>query len=255
MNEEVTVAKRPFYRHDPLTTIVATLGVFLVSQVVAGLLIWLYPATQDWTDIEATRWLTESVAGQFTYVLLAEVIAITLIFHLLKRAHIMRARIGWVRPAFRDVGWSLIAYGIYFMVYLAVIIIAQKLIPSLNVDQEQKIGFDTAYSNLHLLMTFVSLVVLPPLAEEIIFRGYLYSSLRSKFNFKKATILTSILFGIAHLQFGAGAPLLWVAAIDTFILSYFLCYLRERTGSLWAPILLHAIKNCIAYVILFGSRL
>lgn len=255
MTDEPVIAKRPFYRHDPVTTIVATLGVFLISQVLAGLIVWLYPATQDWTDTQATRWLTESVTGQFAYILLAEVFAIGLIFQLLKRARIMRARIGWVKPAWRDIGWALIGYGIYFLVYLVVIILAQKVLPSLDVDQEQQVGFETARTTIQLFMTFFSLVVLPPIAEEIVFRGYLFTSLRAKYNFRSSTTITSILFGIAHLQFGAGAPLLWVAAIDTFILSCFLCYLRERTGSLWAPILLHALKNAVAFTILFGNRL
>jgi membrane protease YdiL (CAAX protease family) len=62
------------------------------------------------------------------------------------------------------------------------------------------------------------------------------------------------LFGVAHLQFGSGAPLLWVAALDTFTLSIVLCYLREKTGSVWAGVFLHAIKNAIAFVALFHSK-
>ncbi|MDQ3065021.1 MAG: CPBP family intramembrane metalloprotease [bacterium] len=255
MNDDQQVVRRPFYRHDPLTTIIATIGIFLISQVVAGLLIWLYPSMMEWTEAEATNWIEKSVAGQFAYVLIAEAIAIGLVLQLLKRANILKARIGWLKIKAQDIGWALLAYGIYFIVYLAVVILAKQLIPSLDVEQEQQVGFDNAYTNIQLLMTFVSLVILPPIAEEIIFRGYLFTSLRAKFSFKKATIVTSILFGIAHLQFGAGAPLLWIAALDTFILSCFLCYLRDKTGSLWPPIILHALKNGVAFTILFGSRL
>jgi membrane protease YdiL (CAAX protease family) len=59
------------------------------------------------------------------------------------------------------------------------------------------------------------------------------------------------LFAVAHLQFGSGAPLLWIAAIDTFVLSLFLIYLKDKTDSLWAPILLHMLKNFIAFMALF----
>jgi membrane protease YdiL (CAAX protease family) len=73
---------------------------------------------------------------------------------------------------------------------------------------------------------------LPPLGEEILVRGYLFSGLRMVWRFLPAVIVTSLLFGAAHLEFGGGGPLVWAAAIDTFILSVVLCFLRERSGAL-----------------------
>ena len=102
-----------------------------------------------------------------------------------------------------------------------------------------------------MLLTFVSLVVLPPLAEETVFRGFVYTGIRRRFPFLLSAVITSVLFAIPHLQFGEGAPLLWVAALDTFVLSLVLCYVRERTNSLWPGILIHALKNGIAFVALF----
>jgi len=128
---------------------------------------------------------------------------------------------------------------------------AKALFPSLNFEQEQEIGFSTAVSGLTLVPIFISLVVLPPVVEEILARGFLYTGLRTKLKPILATLITSVLFAVAHLQWGEGAPLLWVAAIDTFVLSMVLCYLRETTGRLAAPIMLHAIKNGIAFAALF----
>jgi membrane protease YdiL (CAAX protease family) len=249
-----TSIKKPFFKGDPTTTILATLGVFFISQIFAAILVGLYPAVQDWTDTEATAWLTNSIAGQFFYVLFAEIFAIAFVFQLLKIAKVTKAHIGLIKPRLKDFGYALITYGLYFVTYLAIILIARETVPSLNVDQEQQIGFESAYTGVQLFMTFMSLVILPPLAEEIMFRGFLFTSLRAKLRLRYAIILTSLLFGIAHLQFGADAPLLWVAGIDTFILSCFLCYLRERTGSLWPSIFLHAIKNSVAFMLLFGTR-
>lgn len=254
MASTVSMARKPFYRRDPLTTVALTAAVFLLSQIVAAIIIGLYPALQNWTDGEATLWLKESVTAQFAYILIAEVLAIGMILKLIERAQVTRSRIGLVMPKLKDLGYAFIAYGLYFLAYLAVILIAQAVLPSLNVDQEQQIGFETAYNNAELVMTFASLVILPPLAEEIIFRGFLFTSLRAKFRLRYTVIITSVLFGLAHLQFGSDAPLLWVAAIDTFVLSCFLCYLRERTNSLWPPIFLHAIKNAVAFMLLFGPR-
>jgi membrane protease YdiL (CAAX protease family) len=49
----------------------------------------------------------------------------------------------------------------------------------------------------------------------------------------------------------AGASLQWNVAADTFALSLVLCTLRQITGNIWAGVLLHMIKNGIAYYFLF----
>lgn len=255
MNAEIAPNHRPFFRRDPLSTILATLGIFFFSQFIAGIFIGLYIGFQDWTATEATNWLEESVIAQFAYILLAEVLAVWMVLGLLKRANILNRRIGLVKPIPSDAIYALVGYGLYFASYLVVIILAGMLLPGLDFEQEQQIGFGSANTSTELLLVFFSLVIMPPIAEEIVFRGFLFSSLRAKFRLRHAIIITSVLFGIAHLQFGAGAPLLWVAAIDTFVLSCFLCFLREKTGSLWSPILLHSIKNGVAFFILFGNRL
>ncbi|MDB5182302.1 MAG: hypothetical protein JWO47_86 [Candidatus Saccharibacteria bacterium] len=244
--------KRPFYKRDPLTSAFFIILVFFASQVGAGLIIAIYPALKNWTSSQGADWLSNSVIAQFIYILLAETFAVWLVLWLLKRAHIAKSKIGLIRPAFKDILYALCGYGAYFVCYFIIVAVASHF-TALNVDQSQKIGFDGA-SGKQLYYVFASLVILPPIAEEIMFRGYLFTSFRQKFRLRYAVILTSILFGIAHLQFGSGAPLLWVAALDTFTLSCVLCTLREKSGSLWPGIYLHALKNGVAFVALFHTR-
>ncbi len=66
-----------------------------------------------------------------------------------------------------------------------------------------------------------------------------------------AVVGTCILFAIGHLPAGGDAGPLYIAAIDTFVLSLVLIYLREKTGGLWSSMLLHAIKNGVAFTALF----
>ena len=82
-----------------------------------------------------------------------------------------------------------------------------------------------------------------PFAEEILFRGYLYGKLRRVLPVWVAIIIVGLVFGGLH-----GA---WNVAIDTFALNIILCYLRETTDGLWAPILLHMAKNGVAFYFLF----
>ena len=66
-----------------------------------------------------------------------------------------------------------------------------------------------------------------------------------------SSIIVSVLFGLAHTQFGSGEPLLWIAFVDTFVLSMILCYAVDRYKTLWPAIGVHAIKNGIAFINLF----
>lgn len=132
---------------------------------------------------------------------------------------------------------------VYFIISAILILIATKVLPGFDANQIQDVGFKQVGQNYEFILAFISLVVLVPLSEEILFRGYLYGKLRKLMPFWVAILITSVLFGALH-----GA---WNIAIDTFALSIVLCLLREFTGSIWPSVLLHMIKNSIAFYILF----
>lgn len=230
-----------------------SVGIFIYffSQFAASVIVAIYPGMRQWTAVQATEWLEHSVTAQFALVLLIQIISLLLLRAFLRRRQRSFQAIGLIKPRLRDAGYALLGFGVYFLSYLVVIASLQRLIPSLNLEQEQDILFSLTTSGAALVLVFVALVLLTPLTEEILTRGFLYSGLRTKFAIVPAAIITSLLFAAAHLQWGSAAPLLWVAAVDTFILSLVLVYLREKTGGLWASIGLHAIKNAIAFMVLF----
>jgi membrane protease YdiL (CAAX protease family) len=80
-----------------------------------------------------------------------------------------------------------------------------------------------------------------------LFRGYLLGKLRKYVPLWAAILVTSLLFGFVH-----GA---WNVGIDVFALSIVLCLLRVWTKTLWAPILLHMLKNAVAFYLLFINPL
>lgn len=81
-------------------------------------------------------------------------------------------------------------------------------------------------------------VVAAPLAEEVVFRGYLYPVLKRMGGIWLASIAISLFFAAVHLE---GSYLL-----ARFLLSLILILAYELTGSLWAPIGIHFLNN--AYV-------
>ncbi len=215
------------------------------------LLLWVYARLRGLPDVEIRSMVEDSTLAQFAYVAIVEALTVLFIYWFLKSYRISFAALGLIRPRLRDIGIALLAVPPYIISYLAFLSLLTALFPSINIQQEQQIGFDEAAGVAALALTYVSLAVLPPLVEEITMRGFLFTSLRKSLRFVGAAVVTSVVFALAHLQFGSGAPLLWVAAIDTFVLSLVLCYMRERTGSLWPGIFLHAFKNSAAFVSIF----
>lgn len=133
----------------------------------------------------------------------------------------------------------------YFVLSAVMMLLAIGFIPGFKVDQPQDIGFSGLNGYFEYILAFIVLVVVAPLAEESLFRGYLYGKLRQTASIWASVLITSALFGFAH-----GA---WNLAMDTFALSVVLCVMREMTGNIWASILLHMIKNGIAFYFLFIS--
>jgi membrane protease YdiL (CAAX protease family) len=236
---------------NPWIGVVFVVVAYFTSQVISGLLVSIYPALKHWTGDQATDWLQNSVYAQFVYVLLAEGLIVGALYIFLRRYKRSFRTIGRKKPRWIDPLYGLAATPAYYVTYLIVVALATHYFTGLNVDQQQDIGFNSVHGAVPTVLTFISLVILPPLAEEIMVRGFLYSSLKKITKLVPAAILTSLIFAAAHLPEGGAAGPLYIAAIDTFVLSLFLIYLREKTGSLWASITLHALKNGVAFVALF----
>ncbi|QQS17929.1 CPBP family intramembrane metalloprotease [Candidatus Saccharibacteria bacterium] len=235
----------------PLPAVLWTLFLYIAPQVAAASILVFILSALGWSSERATDWLQNAVSAQFYYILVAELLTLSGIYWLLRTHRKTWKHLGLISLRLADVWKAVQGFGAYVVVYIVVASVVGALIPSLDVEQEQQIGFEAARSGIDLLLVFSGLVMLAPLAEEIVFRGYLFTSLRSKFSFLYATLITSTLFGAAHLQFGSGEPLLWIAAIDTAVLSGVMCYMREKTGSLWPAIFIHAMKNMVAFSYLF----
>lgn len=86
---------------------------------------------------------------------------------------------------------------------------------------------------------FVLISVCPGILEEIIFRGIIYSKLKDLFEVKEALIIQAACFSVLHLS-----PLIF---ISHFIMGLFFGWVRERTKSLYPPMIFHMGWN--AYIV------
>jgi membrane protease YdiL (CAAX protease family) len=236
--------------------LLATVVIFYSAQILGLLVVSIFPALHHWPAAQSAGWLTNSVTAQFAYGLLADGLIILGVAGMLKLLHWRWATIGLTRPKWRHIAVGFLAAIPYYVLYIAAVSVVSVFVPGLNIDQKQEIGFNSVHGLWPLALAFISLVVLPPLAEEITMRGFLYTGLRKWLPKVVAALAVSALFGAAHLTEGGAAGPLWIGAIDTFTLSLVLVFLREKTGNLWAGTILHAVKNGVAFLSLFiiGTR-
>lgn len=241
----------PGKQWGPVAAIFWLLVIYLVPQVLGGLLIAIYPMLRHWGNAQRDDWLSNAVSAQFFYTVFVEAMSLGVVWLLLGKYKSSFKALGLVKARWKDVLYALIGFGVYFVGYLLLLKVATQVVPSLNIHQQQDVGFKHATGATALIMAAISLVLLPPVIEEIVFRGFLYKGLRKKMSFVIAAVITSLLFGSLHLLESADGSLLWIGGIDTFVMSMVLCYLRERTGSLVPGIGVHMLKNGLAFAVLF----
>jgi uncharacterized protein len=86
----------------------------------------------------------------------------------------------------------------------------------------------------------LALVVAAPLAEETAFRGFLFAALRQHFGVAACAVVTALLWSVVHVQYDA------VDQGYIFALGLLLAWARARSGSIAAPISMHAAVNLLA---------
>lgn len=216
-------------------------GSFILASVFINFLLdFLVFIGVSFSGINAIIFNTSAAVVVYGLTLLIAVMLPKLLF---KSAITTRGDIGLQRlPNWKDIFVTPVGFIAYFILSAILTALATSF-SWFDIDQAQNTGFSGVSFGYEYVLAFFALVVLAPVAEEILFRGYLFGKLKNYVPVWFAILLTSVLFGVAH-----GA---WNVGIDTFALSVVLCILREVTGSLWPSILLHSLKNGLAYYLLF----
>ena len=211
----------------PWLGFVTLLAVFLVSNVLYAFVLAASGAEPDktpaWLDLSAAVILQASLIGGA-----------------LGAAAIVRPLHAWqfgLRPTryWPAVGWTVLA----LVGFLTFAVLWATLLDDPEQTTAEDLGVDE--SQLALIGAGVMFVLVAPIAEELFFRGFFYGSLRSRLNVPLAAGLNGLVFGLIHATTG-------ISAVPALILfGVILCLLREKTGSLYPCIALHAVNNTFAY--------
>jgi len=132
------------------------------------------------------------------------------------------------------------SYAIYFIVVIVFRLLTGRT-PGTSESQNMQTLTGPA-----LFLAVLGVVVLAPVFEEIFFRGLLYSALRRRLGVALGVLVSAIVFGVLHFEPLSLLSLSMVGAI--------FAYLYERTESLFAPMLAHAVYNGVVILIALLSR-
>lgn len=213
-------------------------GAYIAAQYLVAIIAWgLLAAGVSWDTASTTSLLIYRLA---IYLATAGLLALA-VWYRYRTVSIrdtgLERLIRW-----KDIGFSALGAVAYVACTFVSLTLAGTLF-SVDTAQTQDLGFTQLYGA-ELLTAFVVLVVLTPIFEEVLFRGFLYGRLRTLTkHWWIPALVVSLLFGVAHGQ--------WNVGIDVFCLSMIACLLRELTGSIWAGILLHIAKNMLAFFAVF----
>lgn len=102
----------------------------------------------------------------------------------------------------------------------------------------QKIFLEFAGQN--GVCSFIAIVIAAPVIEELIFRGIILHGLLQRYSPIKSIIISSVLFGIVHLN-----PWQFISAL---IIGAFSGWVYYRTSKLTLSIIIHSINNLFAFI-------
>ncbi len=91
-------------------------------------------------------------------------------------------------------------------------------------------------------------VIAAPIMEEMLFRGIVLESVRSRYGSFRAIIISAAVFGLIHI--------IPQQVINAFLVGIVLGFVYVKTESLTSVIILHAVNNALAYLqtVVFGEQ-
>ena len=133
----------------------------------------------------------------------------------------------------------------YGTIFLSLFIILEEIY-MFAIGLEMPEGFITFMLSEPLILGIISVIIIAPIIEEFLFRGFLFSQLaRTRLGGWGSVSLSSLLWTIIHFQY---EPLILMVL---FIFGIFLGYIRMAYNSLALPIALHAVNNSFAFLMAY----
>jgi uncharacterized protein len=131
------------------------------------------------------------------------------------------------------IGWLLALVAFMYATEAVSHLVGHRSISDFQINAFRTAGF--------LPLLYVAIVVMAPLLEELIFRGFLLQGFRhSVVGVGWAVVISSAMWASLHIQYD------FFDIFSIFLLGLLFCAARLRSGSLYVPIAMHMFMNLVA---------
>lgn len=183
---------------------------------------------------------SDSIATTFSLYAAQVALGLLLAWYYARRRGASWQALGWRRFKVWQAVGLVLAIPIGFIILATAVLYAlQFLVPGFDMNQAQTNEF-TQNAGASRNLALVALVLLPPIFEETIFRGFIFPAFAKRTGLIWAAVISSALFGLAHFQANI--------SVYTMILGLILCALYVRTKSIVPGILVHMVNNYLAFL-------
>jgi uncharacterized protein len=171
------------------------------------------------------------------------------------RRKVSPAQLGIWPPKWRWIwlGYAALIVAMLYPLRIVLALIVQLLVSgnltSLVDSSRMQIIVPAGNNGFNFAVTFVLVGLAAPFAEELYFRGALYTWFRSRFNHIWVGVTaSSLLFALGHADSAA-------VAASSLVLGVVNALVFEQTRSIWATYAIHALNNCLAVALVYGMLL
>lgn len=145
-------------------------------------------------------------------------------------------------PAGESVLWAIGGtFGLYVLQIIASLITMAILGQPTQSDHTRQIVQITETAPLFL----ISVSIIGPILEEIVFRKIFYGGLQRKVGFLFAALISSAVFAVAHFDLRF--------VLVYFAIGFFLCYVYHKTRRIVVPMFMHATMNAVAVMVTMNN--
>lgn len=175
---------------------------------------------------------------------MGSIIAVAILYFLLKAKGCDLKEVGLKgNLSFRGVAIALIGVVIAFITYPTIEALLKPIGVSMFWQAEKSIPLNLV-SALDFSLVLLFAVLIGPIAEEIIFRGYLLTAfLQRKQKMITALLLSALIFSSIHIYLGPGVM------VFIFFWAFIPAFLYLKFKSLYPAIIFHMVNNFITYII------
>ena len=233
--------------YHPVSAVVFSLVVVFILPIITAILIgvtysllgtsgtdsafevWMQQNPVEVSILSDEKTIISPVESAVSY-LITVPLQIWFIFWLLRRRKIdLSKNLGLYHFNRNALIYSLVAYVILYLVLTAYSYAFQISPPEEFIKLMQATPF---------VLNFLMVVIGAPIVEELLFRGFLFSQLKTtKLGINGSIILTSLIWTSIHLQYDL------FLLIPIFLIGLLLGYLMHKYNSLYLVIIVHAVHN------------